>query len=124
MLVGFWIIFDAIFGDFLVSRWPLGPFLGASWGRSRFLVVFGGLLGPLLGAMLRHSRPPKLSKVTFFDFLTLPKAFKGFLRLIWDSLGTVLRPFWARFWKILEAKIDVTTTLTKKSKLSPRRCES
>ena len=56
---------------------PLGPFLGASWGRSRFLVVFGGLLGPLLGTMLRQSRPPKLSKVTFFDFLTLPKSIKN-----------------------------------------------
>ena len=79
MLEGFWTILT----PFLETFWcpggllgPLGPFLGASWGRSRFLVVFGGLLGPLLGAMLRQSRPPKLSKVTFFDFLTLPKSIK------------------------------------------------
>ena len=52
MLEGFWTMLTS----FLETFWcpggllgPLGPFLGASWGRSRFLVVFWGLLGPLLG---------------------------------------------------------------------------
>ena len=63
-----------IFGHFLRFRRPPKSeserkpiFIG-------FLTDFGSLLGPLLGAMLRQNGPPKLSKVTFFEFFTLPKS--------------------------------------------------
>ena len=68
--------FGVIFGDFLGSRRLPKSRFGRETVVCRFLVVFGGLLGPLLGAMLRQNRPPKLSEVTFFDLLTLPKTIK------------------------------------------------
>ena len=87
---------------------------------------FGSLLGPLLGAMLRQNGPPKLSKVTFFEFFTHPKSmhfYKEFLGSLWDPLGTVLGPFWIHFGKVLEAKIDANIDPDEnvKNAFSPRR---
>ena len=66
--------FGTIFGDFWGSwRPPKSEFQRESVVL-QFLVDFGSLLGPLLGAMLRQNGPPKLSKVTFFEVFTLPKS--------------------------------------------------
>ena len=66
--------FGTIFGDFLGSRRPPKSESERKLIFNSFLTDFGCLLGPLLGAMLRQNGPPKLSKITFFEFLTLPKS--------------------------------------------------
>ena len=67
---------NAIFGHFSGP----GRLLRSGFEREtvvyRFLVVFWRPLGAALGAMLRPNRHRKLSKVTFFDFLTVPKSIK------------------------------------------------
>ena len=50
-----------IFGDFLGSRRPPKSESKREPMFNRFLIDFGGLLGPLLGAMLRQNEPPKFS---------------------------------------------------------------
>ena len=64
-----------IFGNFLGSRRPPKSKSKREPIFVCFLIDFGSLLGPLLGAMLRQNGLPKLSKVTFFEFLTLAKSF-------------------------------------------------
>ena len=66
--------FGTIFEDFLGSRRPPKSESERKPIFNSFLIDFGSLLGPLLGAMLRQNGPPKLSKVTFFEFVTLPKS--------------------------------------------------
>ena len=66
--------FGIIFGHFLGSRRPPKSESERKLILNIFLTDFGCLLGPLLGAMLRQNGPPKLSKVTFFEFFTLPKS--------------------------------------------------
>ena len=109
-----WNLFGMIFDN-------LGTIFGNFWGSWRppksefqresllfqFVVDFGSLLGPLLGAMLRQNGPPKLSKVTFFELFTLPKSIhfsKTSLRGLWDPLGTLLGPMWGRLQETIRSQ--------------------
>ena len=109
-----------IFGDFLGSRRPPKSEFQRESVVLQFWVDFGCLLGPLLGTMLRQNGPPKLSKVTFFYFSTLPKSMY-FPTTCWEAFGTLLTPSWDRFgsiWgKFLKPNSMPTSTLTKMSKL-------
>ena len=119
--------FGIIFGDSLGCRRPPKSDFERESLSYRFLIAFWRLLGPLLEAMLRPNRPRKLSKVTFFDFLTLPKSIK-ISKTFWHRFGTLLDPSWDRFGldfeRFLEPKIDVKNDLRKMQKVSPRRGES
>ena len=112
--------FGTIFGDFWGSRRPpKSEFQRESmWGK--FLVDFGSLLGPLLGAMLRQNGPPRFFKVTFFEFFTLPKSMH-FSKTFWEAFGILLGPSWDRFGFILggfwKPKSMPTSTLTKMWKM-------
>ena len=73
----FGVVFDnfgTIFGNFLGSQRLPKSESKREPIFNRLLTDFGSLLGPLLGTMLRQNGPPKLSKVTFFEFFTLPKS--------------------------------------------------
>ena len=65
--------FGTIFGHFLGSRRPPKSESERKQIFYSFLIDFGSLLGPLLGAMLVQNGVLKLSKVIFLSFLTLPK---------------------------------------------------
>ena len=119
--------FGTIFGHFLGSRRPPKSESERKPIFNSFLIDFGGLLGPLLGAMLRQNGPPKLSKVTFFDFFTLPKSMH-FSKTFWEAFGTLLKPSWDRFGSILgkfwKPKSMPTSTLTKMWKMHFRLDEN
>ena len=120
----FWIMLKPFLETFGNPKTLLG-FLGP------FLVLLGAVLdfGSFLEASWGCSWKPCCAKVGLLNFLKLffrffdpskkHETFKGFSRLIWDSLGSVLKPFWARVWKILEAKIDVNNDLNNNAKIEP-----
>ena len=114
--------FGTSFGHFLGSRRPSKSESERKPIFNSFLTDFGCLLGPLLGAMLRQNGPPKLSKVTFFDFFTVPKSMH-FSKTFWEAFGALLRPSWDRFGRVLEAKIDANIDPDENVKIafSPQR---
>ena len=119
--------FGTIFGNFLGSRRPPKSESERKPIFNSFLIDFGGLLGPLLGAMLRQNGPPKLSKVTFFEFFTLPKSIH-FSKTSWEAFGSLLGPSWDRFGSILgrfwKPKTMPTLTLAKMWKMHFRLDEN
>ena len=112
--------FGMIFGHFLGSRRPPKSESERKPIFNNFLAGFGGLLGTLLGAMLRQNGPPKLSKVTSFDFLFFRKGMHVSVTF-GEAFGTLLRPSWDRFGSILgelwKPKSMPTSALTKMSKI-------
>ena len=112
--------FGTIFGHFLGSRRHPKSESKREPIFDCFLTDFGSLLGPLLGAMLRQNGPPKLSKVTFFEFFTIPKSMH-FQKTFCEAFGILLGPSWDRFGSILgsfwKPKSMPTSTLTKRSKM-------
>ena len=91
-----------------------------------FEALLGPLLGTLLEAMLGQNGLLKLSKVTFFDFLTPPRSLH-FSVVFWKAFRTLLGPSWARFeldlGKLFKAKIHANIDLDEDVRMvfSPRR---
>ena len=109
-----------IFGHVLGSRRPPKSESERRPIFYSFLTDFGGLLGSLLGTMLRQNGPPKLSKVTFFEFFTLPKSMqfsKTFLEAFGSILGDSCDRFGVDFSKLVETKIDAIIDLAKNVKI-------